>query len=97
MLGTAVLAGKDVQNFNDTYKMLIERGAARLVTDKDMLAGAVNFLLKNDSARKAMSEAGLKTVEEMRGSLSATLQALGPFIQPLILKSRLESGEPRRR
>ena len=97
MLGTAVLAGKDIQNFNDTYKMLIERGAARLVTDKDMLAGAVNFLLKNDSARKAMSEAGLKTVEEMRGSLSATLQALGPFIQPLILKSRLESGEPRRR
>ena len=97
MLGTAVLAGKDVQNFNDTYKMLIERGAARLVTDKDMLAGAVNFLLKNDSARKAMSEAGLKTVEEMRGSLSATLHALGPFIQPLILKSRLESGEPRRR
>ena len=97
MLATAVLAGKDVQNFNDTYRMLIERGAARLITDKDMLAGAVNFLLKNDSARKAMSEAGLKTVEEMRGSLSATLHALGPFIQPLILKSRLESGEPRRR
>ena len=89
MLATAVLAGKDVQNFNDTYRMLIERGAARLITDKDMLAGAVNFLLKNDSARKAMSEAGLKTVEEMRGSLSATLHALGPFIQPLILKSRL--------
>lgn len=90
MLGTAVLAGKNVQNFRETYRRLIDRGGARLVRDRDMLAGAVNFLFNNEPARKGMMKAGLRAVEEMSGALAHTLTALEPYIQPLVLKSRLQ-------
>lgn len=90
MLDTAVLAGRNVQNFRDTYQRLIDSGGARIVRDRDMLAGAVNFLLVNEAARHEMMAAGAATVEEMRGALSKTLKALEPFIHPLIVQSRLK-------
>ncbi len=89
MLDTAVLAGRNVQNFREAYRRLIEGGGAKLVRDRDMLAGAVNFLLKNKQAREDMIAAGAQTVDDMRGALAATLKALEPFIHPLIVKSRL--------
>ena len=90
MLETAVLAGRNVQNFREAYQRLIDRGAAKLVADRDMLAGAVNFLLLNDGHRRTMMAAGAATVEEMRGALAKTLKALEPFIHPLIVKARLK-------
>lgn len=95
MLETAVLAGRNVQNFRDSYQRLIENGGAKLVRDRDMLAGAVNFLMVNDAARHRMMAAGMKTVTEMRGALGKTLKALEPFIQPLIVKSRLNGTNGR--
>jgi len=92
MLETAVLAGRNVQNFREAYQRLIDSGAAKLVADRDMLAGAVNFLLLNDSTRRAMMAAGAATVEEMRGALAKTLRALEPFIHPLIVKARLRGS-----
>jgi 3-deoxy-D-manno-octulosonic-acid transferase len=89
MLETAVLAGRNVQNFREAYQRLIDSGAAKLVADRDMLAGAVNFLLLNDGTRRTMMAAGAATVEEMRGALAKTLKALEPFIHPLIVKARL--------
>ncbi len=90
MLDTAVLAGRNVQNFRDTYQRLIDSGGARLVRDRDMLAGAVNYLLTNDTARREMMSAGAAAVDDMRGALARTLKALDPFIHPLVVKSRLE-------
>jgi 3-deoxy-D-manno-octulosonic-acid transferase len=92
MLDTAVLAGRNVQNFRDSYQRLIDGGGAKLVRDRDMLAGAVNFLLKNEQAREDMIAAGAATVDDMRGALAATLKALEPYIHPLIVKSRLKEG-----
>ncbi len=92
MLDTAVLAGRNVQNFREAYQRLIDGGGARLVADRDMLAGAVNFLLLNDGPRRSMMAAGSATVAEMRGALSKTLRALEPFIQPLIVKARLRGS-----
>lgn len=89
MLDTAVLAGRYVQNFREAYQRLIDSGGAKIVRDRDMLAGAVNYLLKNEQARQQMISAGAATVGEMRGALMRTLRALDPFIQPLIVKSRL--------
>ncbi|EKF17628.1 lipid IV(A) 3-deoxy-D-manno-octulosonic acid transferase [Nitratireductor pacificus] len=89
-LGTAVLAGCNVQNFRDAYRRLIDSGGARLVRDGEMLAGGVNFLLNNHAARGAMIKAGLTAVEDMSGALKRTLQALDPYIHPLVVKSRLE-------
>ncbi|QDY99139.1 3-deoxy-D-manno-octulosonic acid transferase [Nitratireductor mangrovi] len=96
MLDTAVLSGRNVQNFREAYHQLIERGGARLVNDREMLAGAVNFLLNNEGKRREMMAAGRATVDEMRGALAATLRALEPYIQPLIVKARLEDGSGRR-
>ncbi|GAA4110522.1 lipid IV(A) 3-deoxy-D-manno-octulosonic acid transferase [Aminobacter aganoensis] len=92
MLDTAVLAGRNVQNFRDTYQRLIDRGGAKIVRDRDMLAGAVNFLLGNEIARHDMMAAGAVTVEEMRGALARTLKSLEPFIHPLIVQSRLKGA-----
>lgn len=92
MLNTAVLAGLNVQNFRESYQKLIDRGAARLVRDRDMLAGAVNYLLKNHAVRRDMIAAGAGAVEEMRGALDRTMRALEPFIQPLMVKSRLRNS-----
>lgn len=92
MLDTAILAGRHVQNFRESYQRLIDSGGAKLVRDRDMLAGAVNFLLLNEIARHDMMTAGAATVEEMRGALNKTLKALEPFIQPLVVKSRLKGA-----
>lgn len=95
MLDTAVLAGRNVQNFRETYQRLIDSGGAKLVRDRDMLAGAVNFLLVNEVARHDMMAAGAATVDQMRGALAITLRALEPFIQPLVVKARLQGPGPR--
>jgi 3-deoxy-D-manno-octulosonic-acid transferase len=92
MLGTAVLAGVNVQNFRDSYQRLIDAGGAKLVKDADMLAGAVNYLLNNPAVRGRMIAAGASAVEEMRGALAKTLRVLEPFLQPLSVKSRLMQG-----
>ncbi len=89
MLGTAVLSGKNVQNFRDSYQRLIRKGGAKLVRDRDMLAGAVNYLLNNPNVRATMIRQGGRTVDEMRGALANTIAALEPFIHPLIVESRL--------
>jgi 3-deoxy-D-manno-octulosonic-acid transferase len=91
ILGTAVLAGRNVQNFRDAYQRLIKNGGAKIVRDGEMLAGAVNLLLSDDKLRNAMMVQGKKTVDDMRGALTITLQALDRFIHPLVLKAQLES------
>lgn len=99
MLGTAVLSGRNVQNFRESYQRLIKNGGAKLVSDHNMLAGAVNFLFNNPDKLSAMTEAGKNTVGDMRGALNRTLIALEPFIQPLVVKTQLfnavaESSSP---
>ena len=95
MLDTAVLAGRNVQNFREAYQRLLDSGGAKLVRDRDMLAGAVNFLLSNEVARHEMMAAGAATVDEMRGALAHTLKSLEPYIQPLVVKSRLKGADGR--
>lgn len=40
--------------------------------------------------RRSMIDAGLETVQQMRGALSATMKGLEPYINPLVVKARLE-------
>src|SRR5690606_8086806 len=95
MLDTAVLSGRNVQNFREAYQKLAAQGAARFVKDVEMLAGAVNFLLANPDKRHAMMTAGRATVEAMRGALNLTLKALEPYVQPLIVQARLQAPTDR--
>ena len=97
MLDTAVLSGRNVQNFREAYQKLAASGAARFVRDKEVLAGAVNYLLTNDAERHKMMAAGRRTVEGMRGALTHTLQSLEPYVNPLIVQARLEASAGARR
>jgi 3-deoxy-D-manno-octulosonic-acid transferase len=90
MLNTAILSGKNVQNFREAYQRLIKDGGARLVRDSEMLAEAVSFLLNNPRARRKMIDSATSTVDDMRGALSRTSAALQPFVQPLIVSARLD-------
>ena len=90
MLGCAVLSGANVQNFRESYQMLAKNGSAKIVRDTEMLAKGVNYLLANDDMRRSMIDAGLETVQQMRGALTATLRGLEPYINPLVVKARLE-------
>lgn len=89
MLKCAVLSGSNVQNFRDTYKALLKRGAARIVADGKMLSDCVAYLMSDDDMRNAMIEAGLLTVQDMRGSLVKTVRDLEPYLTPLMLESGL--------
>jgi 3-deoxy-D-manno-octulosonic-acid transferase len=97
MLGNAVLAGQNIGYYRDIYQPLIDRGGVRLVRDRDMLAGAVNFLMRNDKARAEIVAAGAAAVDAMRGAFARTVRNLEPFVQPLVVKARLETGAVRRR
>ena len=92
-LGTAVLAGQNVQNFREAYRSLIAIGAAKLVKDKETLAASVNFLFNNPASRSEMIAAAQAALDNMGGALSRTLAHLEPYVQPLIVKSRLEEHE----
>lgn len=96
MVGAAVLSGKNVQNFRETYQRLLKDGGGRIVRDGEMLAKAVHYLLADDKARRSMIRAGAATVHDMRGALALTLKALEPYISPLCVKARLQAGEARR-
>ncbi len=97
ILETAVLTGANVQNFRDAYQRLTDCGGAKIIRDGDMLAGAVSFLLANETVRENMIRRGTAAVEEMGGALARTIAALDSFIQPLIVKAKLENvGADRR-
>lgn len=89
MLGTAILSGRYVQNFRDAYQRLLNNGGARIVRDGEMLATCVDQLLREPARLAGMAEAAAVTVEEMRGALPRTLQALQPFLHPLKLSISL--------
>ncbi|PHP66206.1 3-deoxy-D-manno-octulosonic acid transferase [Zhengella mangrovi] len=93
MLDCAILSGKNVQNFRESYQRLIKNGGAKLVKDKEMLAGAVNYLFNNEAVRVSMKQNAVQTVESMRGALARTMRGLEPFIHPLVVEARLDRGK----
>jgi 3-deoxy-D-manno-octulosonic-acid transferase len=94
-LDTAILSGDAVHNFLDTYDMLVEGGGARLVASPDELLRSVAALLQDPQHRRRMIVSGRETMDKMRGSLRRTLRALEPYIQPLVVKARLDRPDRR--
>ena len=97
MLDCAILSGRNVQNFRDSYRNLLKNGGARLVNDGEMLAKSVEFLLSNDKACDKMRTAAKQTVEELSGALPRTVRALEPYIKPLTVTAELQNGGMRKR
>ncbi len=88
--GTAILAGKHVNNFRDSYRNLLKNKAVRLVEDGDMLAANLAYLLSNPAERERMAAAAKQTLDEMGGALARTIEILDSYVFPLTVKRRLE-------
>ncbi len=95
MTNTAILSGRFVQNFRETYQALLENGGARLVRDEAMLAGHVLHLLRNQKDLEAMQGAAQYTVKQMTGALERSIEALDPYIMPLRVKVGLDRRRQR--
>ena len=90
MMGVAILSGRNVHNFRDTYSSLLAAGGARLVRDEEMLAANVEFLLRNRTECQKMIVAARETIEDMRGALDKTVNVLDSYVFPLTIKRDLE-------
>ncbi|MGI9399892.1 MAG: lipid IV(A) 3-deoxy-D-manno-octulosonic acid transferase [Rhizobiaceae bacterium] len=90
MVGAAILTGRQVHNFRDTYRGLLEAGAARVVRDEDMLADNVEFLLSNDQERINMIDSARNALDGMSGAVERTEKVLEAYLFPLTVKRDLE-------
>ncbi len=90
MTGTAILSGKAVQNFRDSYGNLLAAGGARLVRDEEMLAANVEYLLRNGEEREKMIAAAAEVLKDMSGALDRTVAILDSYVFPLTVKRDLE-------
>jgi 3-deoxy-D-manno-octulosonic-acid transferase len=92
MTGTAILSGKQVYNFREAYRTLLESGAVRIVRDEEMLAANIEYLINNNAERTKMIVAAEKTLNEMRGALDRTVSVLDAYVFPLTIKRDLEGS-----
>lgn len=90
MTGAAILSGRYVQNFRETYQQLLDAGGARLVRDEPMLASHILHLLRNRADLAAMQKAASETVSKMTGALQRTSETLDAYIVPLRVRAGLD-------
>ena len=79
-LSLPIVAGPHNFNSADIAKMLVERGAVRLVQDAATLATVVGDLLANPTARTTMGASGRKAVDDNRGAVARLMQFLEPLL-----------------
>lgn len=78
--GTALLLGPLMPNNRDAADALIAAGGARRVTDAHTLAVAVEGLLADPDAARAMATAARRVAADGRDGLERILEALAPLL-----------------
>lgn len=84
-LARPILHGPHVWNFADIYAALDAARGAEEVENIGHLAMRVADLLQDQAKRKAIGEAGFRTVERLGGALDRTLSELEPYLLQLRL------------
>jgi 3-deoxy-D-manno-octulosonic-acid transferase len=79
-LSEPIVAGPHTFNSADITKLLVERGAVKIVHDAAELAKAVGDLLGDPATRARMGAAGREAVDQNRGAVDRLMA----FIQPLL-------------
>jgi 3-deoxy-D-manno-octulosonic-acid transferase len=74
--GCAVVTGPHLHNFSDIARRMREAGALRVGNDADEVGALIGALFEDEAARDAMVAAGRALVEQGRGALRRTLQAI---------------------
>ena len=87
-LGSVILHGPHVGNFEEIYAALDAAQGAEAVTDAGRLTSAIGKLLTYPQARTRMAENARTTVEAQSGALERTLQSLEPYLTQLQLAER---------
>jgi 3-deoxy-D-manno-octulosonic-acid transferase len=77
-LGRPILTGPHNANGAEIARLLVARGAARIVHDAGELAASVTQLLSNPQERERMGANGQGVVQENRGALERLLSLLQP-------------------
>jgi 3-deoxy-D-manno-octulosonic-acid transferase len=83
-LGLPVLTGPFQFNNKEIAQLLLERGAAREVTDANRLAAELEALLANAAERQRMGAIGREIIAANRGSVSRLLQLMEPSLQAAV-------------
>ena len=79
-LSLPIVAGPHNFNSADIARMLIERGAVRIVHDAAQLSAVVGDLLTNPATRTVMGASGRKAVDDNRGAVARLMQFLEPLL-----------------
>ncbi len=79
-LSLPIVAGPHNFNSADIARMLVERGAVRIVHDAAQLAAVVGGLLADPTARATMGASGRKAVDDNRGAVARLMQFLEPLL-----------------
>ena len=74
-LGSAVMHGPDVADFEETYEALLEAGASRKVASMHEVGGVVSELLAG-KARAPLLDAAARVIESRKGVLDKTWSVL---------------------
>jgi len=79
-LSLPIVAGPHNFNSADIARMLVQRGAVRIVDDAAQLAAVVGDLLADPTARTTMGASGRKAVDDNRGAVARLMQFLEPLL-----------------
>jgi 3-deoxy-D-manno-octulosonic-acid transferase len=79
-LSLPIVAGPHNFNSADIARMLVERGAVRIVQDATQLAAVVGDLLTDPAARTVMGASGRKAVDDNRGAVARLMRFLEPLL-----------------
>jgi 3-deoxy-D-manno-octulosonic-acid transferase len=76
----AVLTGPNVHNFEEAYTTLLEAGACIEVATRQDLTNRARMLFRDEKARKELLTRAQAELDEMRGALDTTLDALEAYL-----------------
>lgn len=79
-LDTAVLTGRQVENFADIMADMAQAGGLQWVDDADQLAATVDRLLSDDAARQTMTKAARNVAIANAGMLDTVMTTIRPLL-----------------
>ncbi|MBX4335513.1 lipid IV(A) 3-deoxy-D-manno-octulosonic acid transferase [Bartonella raoultii] len=94
-LGSAILTGPHISNFQEIFEQFFKRDAAYMVQDTKQLAIQVYRLLTNEALRQEMVGKAHDVAKGMAGAFERTLKLLEPFLHPLIIQTGLSKYRDR--
>ncbi len=80
--GCAVVTGPHLHNFSDIARKMESAGALRIGADAQAVAAEIEALLADEPVRKRATDAGRVLVEQGRGALQRTLDAITQDLGP---------------